>query len=80
MSTWTYSGANEDNLLKQKYGKMIEKQFNKSNVILGRIKRMEDFEGKGIDRPVIQSIGGGVGNSILPTANENKIGSFRVLM
>lgn len=74
MSTWTYSGANEDNLLKQKYGKMIEKQFNKSNVILGRIKRMEDFEGKGIDRPVIQSIGGGVGNSILPTANENKIG------
>jgi len=74
MSAWTYSASNETNLMKQKYGKLIEKQFNKSNVILGRIKKIEDYGGKGIDRPVIQSIGGGVGNGSLPTANENKIG------
>jgi hypothetical protein len=74
MSSFTYSASNETNLMKQKYGKLIEKQFNKSNVILGRIKKMMDYGGKGIDRPVIQSIGGGVGNGSLPTANENKIG------
>ena len=74
MSSFTYSASNETNLMKQKYGKLIEKQFNKSNVILGRIKKIMDYGGKGIDRPVIQSIGGGVGNGSLPTANENKIG------
>jgi hypothetical protein len=74
MSAWTYSASNETNLMKQKYAPLIEKQFNKANVILGRIKRMEDYGGKGIDRPVIQSIGGGVGMGSLPTANENKIG------
>ena len=74
MSSWTYTVANEANLFKIKYGKLIEKQFNKSSVILGRIKKMQDFVGKQIDRPVIQSIGGGVGSGALPTANENKIG------
>lgn len=74
MSSWTYSASNEANLMKIKYGKLIEKQFNQSAVILGRLKKMEDFVGKQIDRPVIQSIGGGVGAGSLPTANENKIG------
>lgn len=74
MSSWTYTASNEANLFKIKYGKLIDKQFNKSNVILGRIKKMDDFVGKQIDRPVIQSIGGGVGAGSLPTANENKIG------
>lgn len=74
MSAWTYSTANEANLFKIKYGKLIDKQFNKDNVMLGRIKKKQDLTGKGTDIPVIQSIGGGVGNSSLPTANENKIG------
>jgi hypothetical protein len=74
MSTWTYSASNEANLFKIKYGKLIEKQFNMSNVMLGRIKKKQDFVGKQIDIPVIQSIGGGVGAGTLPTANENKIG------
>ena len=73
MSSWTYSASNETNLMKQKYGKLIEKQFNKQNIILGRIKKMQDYGGKGIDRPLIQSIGGGVGNGSLPTSSENKI-------
>ena len=74
MSTFTYSGSNEANLMKIKYGKLIEKQFNMDNVILGRIKKNSAFVGKQIDIPVIQSIGGGVGAGTLPTANENKIG------
>jgi hypothetical protein len=78
MSAWTYSASNETNLMKIKYGKLIEKQFNKQNVILGRIKKMEDLVGKQIDRPLIQSIGGGVGNGSLPTANENKIGLVKL--
>ena len=73
MSTWTYSASNETNLMKQKYGKLIEKQFNMDNVILGRIKKKQDIGGKGIDIPLIQSIGGGVGAGSLPTANENKV-------
>jgi hypothetical protein len=78
MSAWTYSASNETNLMKIKYGKLIEKQFNKQNVILGRIKKMEDLVGKQIDRPLIQSIGGGVGNASLPTANENKVGLVKL--
>ena len=74
MSTFTYSASNEVNLMKIKYGKLIEKQFNMDNVILGRIKKNQSFVGKQIDIPVIQSIGGGVGAGSLPTANENKIG------
>jgi hypothetical protein len=74
MSAWTFSASNEANLMKIKYGKLIEKQFNKANVLFGRIKKKDDFVGKQIDMPVIQSIGGGVGAGSLPTANENKIG------
>lgn len=72
MSSWTYTASSEANLMKIKYGKLIDKQFNKSNVILGRIKKMDDFVGKQIDRPLVQSIGGGVGAGALPTANRNK--------
>jgi len=78
MSTWTYSASNETNLMKQKYGKLIEKQFNMDNVILGRIKKKQDIGGKGIDIPLIQSIGGGVGAGSLPTANENKVGLVKL--
>ena len=74
MSTFISTGTNEANLMKIKYGKLIEKQFNMDNVILGRIKKNEAFVGKQIDIPVVQSIGGGVGNGTLPTASTNKIG------
>jgi hypothetical protein len=60
--------------MKIKYGPLISKQFNKENVLFARTKMKEDFEGSQIDRPIIQSIGGGVGAKTLPTANENKIG------
>ena len=81
MSAWTFNATSETNenaLMKIKYDKLIEKQFNKSNVILGRIKKIQDLEGKQIDRPLVQSIGGGVGAGSLPTANENKIGLVRL--
>ena len=74
MSTWTYTGSSEANLMKIKYGKMIEKQFNKSSVVLGRLNIRKDFVGDSISRPVIQSIGGGVGAGSLPTSNANKVG------
>lgn len=74
MTTWTYDSTNEANLMKIKYGKLIEKQFNMENVLFGRIKKMDDFVGTSITRPVIQSIGGGVGAGALPSASVNKIG------
>jgi hypothetical protein len=73
MATFVSTGSNEANLMKIKYGKLIEKQFNMDNVILGRIKKNTAFVGKQIDIPVVQSIGGGVGTGSLPTANTNKI-------
>lgn len=73
MSSWTYTASNEANLMKIKYAKLIEKQFNMDNVLFGRIKKSEDFVGSQKDYPVVQSIGGGVGAGTLPTANENKI-------
>ena len=73
MGTFVSTGSNEANLMKIKYGKLIEKQFNMDNVILGRIKKNKKFVGKQIDIPVIQSIGGGVSSGTLPTANTSKI-------
>lgn len=78
MSAFTYSTSTESNLMKVKYGALIEKQFNKSSVIVGRAKRKLDFVGSQIERPVIQSIGGGVGAGSLPTANHNKIGKATI--
>jgi hypothetical protein len=73
MSSWTYSASNEANLMKVKYGKLIEKQFNMENPVFARIKKSQDFVGSQIERPVVQSIGGGVGAGSLPTSSENKI-------
>lgn len=73
MSSWNYSASNEANLMKVKYGKLIEKQFNKASVIMGRSKMKKNFVGSQIEVPIVQSIGGGVGAGSLPTANENKI-------
>lgn len=73
MSAWTYDSSNEANLMKVKYGKLIEKQFAQENVLFARMKKKEDFVGSQIERPIIQSIGGGVGAGSLPTANESKV-------
>ena len=58
--------------MKVKYGKLIDKQFAQSNILFARIKKSQDFDGSQIERPIIQSIGGGVSAGSLPTANENK--------
>lgn len=73
MSSWNYGNSTESNLMKVKYGKLIEKQFNQSSVIIARAKKKEDFVGSQIEVPIVQSIGGGVGAGSLPTASENKI-------
>jgi hypothetical protein len=78
MSAFTYSTSTESNLMKVKYGELIEKQFNMSSVVIGRAKKKNDFVGSQIERPVIQSIGGGVGAGSLPTANHNKIGKATI--
>jgi hypothetical protein len=78
MSTFTYTASNEANLMKVKYGKLIEKQFNESSVMLGRLEIRKNFVGSQIEEPVEQSIGGGVGCGSLPTANENKIGKATI--
>lgn len=69
---WTYSSTNEAKLMKVKYGKLIEKQFNEENVLFGRIKKNEKFEGSQIEIPVIQSIGGGVSAGSLGSSSVNK--------
>ena len=74
MSAWLYTATNEANLMKIKYGKLIEKQFNKKSVLMARFKKLTDFVGKQIEIPIIQSIGGSVSSGTLPTANPNKIG------
>ena len=43
MSSWTYSASNEANLMKVKYGKLIEKQFNMDNVLFARIKKKQEI-------------------------------------
>ena len=58
--------------MKVKYGKLIDKQFAQDNVLFGRMKIKKDFVGSQDERPIIQSIGGGVGAGSLPTANESK--------
>ena len=79
MSSWTYTASNEANLMKIKYARLIEKQFNMENPLFGRIKKSQDFVGSQKDYPVVQSIGGGVGAGSLPTANENKISKASLL-
>jgi hypothetical protein len=74
MSAWTYDSSTESNLMKVKYGKLQEKQFNKKNILFGRSKKAQDFVGSQIEFPVEQSIGGGVSAGSLPTANRNKHG------
>lgn len=73
MSAFNYSTSTESNLMKVKYGALIEQQFNKASVIIGRSKVKKDFEGTQIERPIIQSIGGGVSAGNLAVANHNKI-------
>jgi len=78
MTSWTYSASTESNLMKVKYGKLIDKQFAQNNVLMGRIKIKDNFVGSQIEEPVEQSIGGGVGCGSLPTANESKIGKATI--
>lgn len=61
--------------MKVKYGKLIEKQFNKSTVLFARAKKKQDFVGSQIEFPVENSYSGGVAAGSLPTAgtaNPNK--------
>lgn len=74
MSSWTYDASTESNLMKVKYGKLIDKQFLQDNILFGRMKMKKNFVGSQIEEPIVQSIGGGVGAGSLPTASENKIG------
>lgn len=73
MSTWNYSSADEARLMKVKYGRLIDKQFNMQNPVFARIAKKDNFVGSQIEEPIVQSIGGGVGAGSLPTANHNKI-------
>jgi hypothetical protein len=61
MSTWTYDASNEANLMKVKYERLIEKQFNQSNPLFGRLKKKSDFVGSQKEIAILQSLGGGVG-------------------
>lgn len=72
MSTWTYDQDTEKNLLKVKYDKHIDKQFNKSSVVLGRLSKAKDFVGKSIEFPVEQSIGAGVSSGKLGKSSRNQ--------
>ena len=64
--------------MKVKYERLIEKQFNKSNPLFGRLKKKTDFVGSQKEIAIVQSIGGGVGAGSLPTASESKIGKATI--
>jgi hypothetical protein len=66
MATW--DSTVETNLMKVKYGKLIDKQFNKSNILFARAKKKEDFVGSQIEFPVENAFSGGVSAGSLPTA------------
>ena len=57
--SWTYDSSTESNLMKVKYERLIEKQFNKSNPLFGRLKKKTDFVGSQKEIAIVQSIGGG---------------------
>lgn len=78
MSSWNYSNSTESNLMKVKYGKLIEKQFAQDNILFARIKIKKNFVGSQIEKPIIQSIGGGVGAGSLPTASESQSGKATI--
>ena len=70
--TWTYDQSTEVNLLKTTFGTLQEKQFNKNNILIGRSKKKNDFDGKLFEFPVEQSIGGGVSSGSLGRSSRNK--------
>lgn len=70
--TWTYDQSTEVNLLKTTFGTLQEKQFNKNNILIGRSKKKNDFDGKLFEFPVEQSIGGGVSAGSLGRSSRNK--------
>lgn len=69
---WTYDQSTEVNLLKTTFGTLQEKQFNKKNILIGRAKKKNDFDGKLFEFPVEQSIGGGVSSGSLGRSSRNK--------
>jgi hypothetical protein len=70
--TWTYNQSTEVNLMKETFGALQDKQFNKKNPILGRAKKKDDFDGEFHSFPVEQSIGGGVSAGSLGRSSRNK--------
>jgi len=70
--TWTYNQSTEVNLMKETFGALQDKQFNKNNPILGRAKKKDDFDGEFHSFPVEQSIGGGVSAGSLGRSSRNK--------
>lgn len=70
--TWTYDQSTEVNLLKTTFGTLQEKQFNKKNILIGRSRKKNDFDGKLHEFPVEQSIGGGVSSGSLGRSSRNK--------
>lgn len=71
-NAWTYTQDTEKLLLKKTYDRHIDKQFNKDNVLFGRMKKRYDFEGEDKAIAIEQSIGGGRSSGSLPTPNRNK--------
>lgn len=72
MSAWNYQSESEKNLMKKAYDKHIDMQFNKDNVLFGRMKKAYDFVGEDTTIAIEQSIGGGRSSGSLPTPNRNK--------
>lgn len=72
MANWNYGNSTESNLMKVKYGKIQNKQFNTDSIVYGLCKKNTNFVGSQIEFPVRTSIGGGVGSGSLPSANRNQ--------
>lgn len=64
-----FSITNNSQLFKTKFGKLSENAYNSANVMLGTIKKNNNFVGEDMKVATPTSFAGGVGSGSLPTAN-----------
>jgi hypothetical protein len=67
-----FSISNNSTLFKTKFGKLSENAYNSANVMLGSIKKNNEFVGEDMKVATPTSYAGGVGSGSLPTANAAK--------
>ena len=71
-TAYNYGNSTESNLLKVKYGKLQEKQFNEDSQVYGLAKINKKFTGSQYEYPIRFSNGGGVSAGSLASSNRSQ--------